>query len=151
MADEVIAVEAPQEKRRRKIEQHLRAALERLVAMKPNHPALRAGTHRLTVAALAREARISRNTIYASHRAIIEELDQAARQHGLAEQIDHDEKAIELRRLVEQLQRQRQGLATENAALLKRAIDAEQLVERLQKQNARLVRELAAAQLPAAL
>lgn len=151
MADEVIAVEAPQEKRRRKTEQHLRAALERLVAMKPNHPSLRAGTYRLTVTALAREARVSRNTIYASHRSIIEALDRAARQHRWAGRPDHDEKVIELRRLTEQLQRQRQALATENAALLKRAIDAEQLADRLKKQNARLVRELAAAHRPAPL
>jgi len=153
MPNETIVVEAsaPQEKRLRKTEQHLRAALERLVTMKPNHPSLRGGTYRLTVAALAREARVSRNTIYAHHRSIIEELDRAAQRDSTSDRPDHDQMTSKLRQQIEQLQRQRQSLATENAVLLKRAMDAEQLVDRLQKQNAKLVRELAAARRPAPL
>lgn len=66
---------APHEKRRLGTEQSLRAALGRLIGGVPSHPSLRGRTYRLTVSALAREARVSRNTIYANHRSILDEMN----------------------------------------------------------------------------
>jgi hypothetical protein len=51
-----------------------------LVKGLPTHPALEKGAYRLTVTALAREARVGRNAIYANHRSILEELRHASRQ-----------------------------------------------------------------------
>ncbi len=50
----------------------LRAALDRLVRGTPDRPASRNSVHRLTVAALAREAGVARNAIYANHRGILD-------------------------------------------------------------------------------
>lgn len=141
----------PQEKRRRGTEHRLRAALERLVAVTPNHPSVRNGRYRLTVSTLAREARVGRNTIYTNHRSILDELDRLTQQVNTGNLPVHDQKAAELSALVEQLQRGTLHLATENAALLKRAIDAEKMVERLKKRNAGLVRELTVAREPIVL
>jgi transposase-like protein len=65
----------PYEKRRLGVERRLQAALERLVSGTPKHPSLRGRAYRPSVSALAREAGVSRNTIYANHRSIIKELN----------------------------------------------------------------------------
>jgi hypothetical protein len=141
----------PHEKRRLRTERRLRAALDRLTGGTPSHPSLRGRAYRLSVVVLAREARVGRNTIYANHRAILDELSRADRQTATPKQPAPVQKTARLGVLIEQLQQQKQQLATENAALLKRAIDAEKLVDRLKKQNATFVRELAAARDPVVL
>jgi hypothetical protein len=141
---------APEAKRRQRTEGRLRAALERLVAGMPTHPSLRGHSYRLTVAALAREARIGRNTIYTNHRSLLDELDRAGPPADMPDRPDRDEKAADLGALITELQQQKRHLATENAALLKRAIDAEKMVHRLKEQHARLVDKLTAAHQPIA-
>jgi hypothetical protein len=141
---------APEAKRRQKTEGRLRAALERLVAGTPTHPSLRGHSYRLTVVALAREARVGRNTIYTNHRSLLDELDRAAPRADMPDRPDRDEKAADLAAQITELQQQKRQLATENAALLKRAIDAEKMVHRLKEQPARLVDKLTAAHQPIA-
>lgn len=141
----------PQKKRRQSTEQRLRAALERLLALTPNHPSLRGRSYRLSVATLAREARVGRNTIYTNHRSVIDELDCAAQQNSAPGRPARDETAAKLHLLIEQSQQRHRQLATANAELLNRAIDAEKMVERLKKQNAKLVRALTTAHQPIAL
>lgn len=68
----------PAEKRLRNTHCKLRDALERLVKGLPTHPDLQKRSYRLTVATLAREARVGRNAIYANHRSIIDELRRAS-------------------------------------------------------------------------
>jgi hypothetical protein len=136
----------PHEKRRLGTERRLWAALARLVGGTPNHPSLRKRTYRLTVATLAREARVARNTIYANHRSILDELIRNDRQITTRNRPGPEQKIAELGVLIEHLQQQKRQFATENAALLKRAIDAEEILDRLQKQNAKLLHQLAAHQ-----
>jgi len=140
----------PYEKRRLDIERRLQAALQRLVSGAPKHPSLRVQVYRLNVSTLAREARVSRNTIYANHRSILKQLNS---DHPVSARIrpTPEQKIAELRAMIEQMQLQKRHLATENAALLKRAIDAETMLDRLRKQNARLLRERAAARQPVVL
>jgi hypothetical protein len=140
----------PHEKRRLGTEHRLRAALARLVGGTPSHPSLRGRTYRLTVATLAREARVARNTIYTNHRSILDGLNRADHQSTRLNRPALAQKTAEFAALIEQLQRQKRQLATENAALLKRAIDAEEILDRVQKQNAKLLHQLAAAHQPIA-
>ena len=140
----------PHEKRRLGTEQRLRAALQRLVSGTPNHRSLRGRTYRLSVSTLAREARVSRNTIYANHRSILEELKS---NHPTTTRVRPTPKKriAELGAMIEQVQLQKRQLATENATLLKRAIDAETMLDRIRNQNARLLKERAAARQPVVL
>ncbi len=140
----------PHEKRRLGIERRLQAALERLVSGAPRHPSLRGQAYRPSVSRLAREAGVSRNTIYTNHRSILEELKSnhpvTTRKRPTPKQ-----KIAELGAMIEQVQLQKRQLATENAALFKRAIDAEMMLDRMRKQNARLLKERAAARQPVVL
>ena len=68
----------PPEKRLRNTERKLREALERLVKGLPTHPDLQKRPYRLSIATLAREARVGRNAVYTNHRPIIEELRRAS-------------------------------------------------------------------------
>jgi len=140
----------PYEKRRLGIERRLQAALERLISGAPKHPSLRGQVYRLSVSTLAREARVSRNTIYANHRSILEQLNS---DHSVSARIrpTPKQKIAELKAMIEQMQLQKRQLATENAALRKRPIDAETMLDRMRKQNARLLRERAAARQPVVL
>lgn len=141
----------PYEKRRRNTERRLRQALKRLQDGTSNHPSLKGRPYRLSVATLAREARVGRNTIYTNHRPILDELKRADSEVSAPRQASAKERIAELSAIATQLQEDKRRLATHNAALLKRAIDAEVLVTRLEKQVARLTRERAAAVRPVAL
>jgi hypothetical protein len=134
----------PHEMRRLGIERRLQAALERLVNGTPKHPSLRGRAYRPSVSALAREAGVSRNTIYANHRSIIKELNS---NHPVTtrKRPNPKHKIVELGTMIEQLQLQKQQLATENATILKRAIEAETMLDQLRKQNAKLLKERASA------
>jgi hypothetical protein len=124
----------PQARRRARTEVRLREALARL---------LHDGSRRPTVAALAREAGVGRNAIYAYHGAILAELRQAATRQGVDSKAGSDaDHALDRRRLIAELKNQLRRLATENAALLKRALDAEANAARLDRQAAQLSREL---------
>jgi hypothetical protein len=124
----------PQARRRARTAERLREALGRL---------LRDGTRRPTVAALAREAGVARNAIYANHRTILDELRQAATRHGADSEGESDfDRGREHRRVIGELKNQLQQLATQNAALLKRALDAEANAARLDRRTAQLTREI---------
>jgi hypothetical protein len=140
----------PYDKRRLGIERRLQAALERLVSGTPKHPSLRGRAYRPSVSALAREAGVSRNTIYANHRSIIKELNSS---HPVKTRIrpTPKQKITELGAMIEQLQLQKRQLTTENAAILKRAMDAEKMLDQLRKQNARLLKERATTRQPVVL
>lgn len=107
-------------------------------------PSLQARAYRLTVAALAREARVSRNAISSNHRAIVE----ALRAETPPSAARSTRKESGQRTLIETLEAAQRRLVTENAVLLKRALDAEAEAARLQRHNARLVAERDAAHRP---
>ena len=140
MADEP---SSPARRRREDTAAKLQGAFERLLDV----PA-----HRLTVAALAREAGVGRNAIYANHRDYLEALAslQATRLAVATPEPPQDhrrDQAATITRLVEE----RRQLASQNAGLLKRTLDAEARAERLESENARLLRELAKLRRPAVL
>jgi hypothetical protein len=121
----------------------LRAALDRLVRGAPEHTASRHRIQRLTVAALAREAGVGRNAVYANHRDILDDLARARRRRLAPDRIGSmEEKIAEQRAVIDDMQLQIRRLATENAGLLRRAVDAERLAERVDRRNALLTREI---------
>lgn len=126
------------ETRHRNTERRIRQAMDRLVAQ----ASLEGRTTRVTVAALAREAQVSRNTIYAEHSSFLEELASANPPRPGTQRPSPKSDMSALRASMHELQEQRRLLATENANLLKRVLDAEKAVARLEKQNAKLVQEI---------
>lgn len=135
---------SPYERRTYATRDRLHAALQRLIDKRPVHSSLRGRTYRLTVATLAREARVSRNAIYTNHRVIIEALRAGA--PARAARATQDE--LGHRAMIETLKTAERRLITENAALLKRALDAEAEADRHRRQNARLIAERDALQRP---
>ncbi|WP_136659228.1 hypothetical protein [Nitratireductor sp. XY-223] len=130
------------EKRLRNTDRKLRDALERLVKGLPTHPKLQRRPYRLTVATLAREARVGRNAIYTNHRSIIEELHRANDRKVVPEKLAAwEDKLAQQRSLIQVLQIEERRLVTENAVLLKRTLKAEAEVERQKRHNARLIAE----------
>ena len=119
------------ERRRQATERRLREALERLEA---------AGG-RLSVARLAREAKVARNALYTNHLGIIQALEEAKRRRSARVEPQKAGEQAQLRIEIDALRRERQQLVTENAALLKRALDAEAVAAQHARQNARLVQE----------
>ena len=125
---------APQARRRARTAERLREALARL---------LRDGSRRPTVAALAREAGVGRNAIYANHNTILDELRHAVARRGTDSQRESDaDRGLEHRRVIAELKNQLRQLATQYAALLKRALDAEANATRLDRRVAQLTREI---------
>ena len=125
-------------KRRSATERKLREALERLIKGLPTHPDLKAGRYRVTVATLAKEARIARSAIYANHQSLLADIEAAttADTHIIASWPD---KVSEQRAVIARMKADARRLLTENAALLKRALDAEAEAQGLRRRNARLV------------
>ena len=83
---------APQARRRARTAERLREALARL---------LRDGSRRPTVAALAREAGVGRNAIYANHNTILDELRHAVARRGTDSQRESDaDRGLEHRRVI---------------------------------------------------
>lgn len=126
------------ETRHRNTERRIRQAMDRLVAQ----ASLEGYATRVTVAALAREAQVSRNTIYAEHSSFLEELASANPPRPKTQRPPPKSDMSALRASMHELQEQRRLLATENASLLKRVLDSEKAVARLEKQNAKLVQEI---------
>lgn len=128
------------ETRHRNTERRIRQAMDRLVQVSLGR------TTRVTVAELAREAQVSRNTIYAEHSSFLEELASAIPPRPKTQRSPPKSDMSALRASMHELQEQRRLLATENASLLKRVLDAEKAVARLEKQNAKLVQEISRVQ-----
>ena len=142
----------PHEMRLRNTDRKLRDALERLVKGMPAHPDLQKRSYRLTVATLAREARVGRNAIYTNHRSMINELRRASDRKIVPEKLAAwEDKLAQQRTLIQVLQIEERRLATENAVLLKRILDAEADAERHKRHNARLIAERDRAVKPAPL
>ena len=75
----------PDDRRIKATAEKLRAALDRLTNGSSEQPA--ASIRRLTVAALAREAGVGRNAIYANHRDILDALIRARRRQSVPDRI----------------------------------------------------------------
>ena len=109
----------------------LRDALDRLARGAPEHPSLRRGPYRLTVATLSREAGVCRNAIYTNHRGILEALAKAGKHCAVLDPSTAlYRKLAEQRAVIAALQLQLRQLATENAGLLRRVVEAERRAER---------------------
>lgn len=111
-----------------------RAALNRLVEGKATHPSLAGRPVRITPAAVAHEARRSRNPLYTTHRAILDEIAVAAGEPSpgadLATAVAKlKAENVELRAAARRHAEEKRQLASENLPLLHRARVAE---ERLQ-------------------
>jgi hypothetical protein len=131
----------PHDPRMQATAEKLHAALIRLTGRSAEDPA--APTRRLTVAALAREARVGRNAIYANHRDILDDLARARQRQRMP---DRDaimqDKAPEQRAVINDMQCQLRQLATVNAGLMRRAIEAERRADRAERRSAQLTKEL---------
>jgi uncharacterized coiled-coil protein SlyX len=131
----------PHDRRMQATAEKLRAALDRLKGGMGE----RSGTsmERLTVAALAREAGVGRNAIYANHRGILDELIRARQRQRVPDQITTiEDKITEQRSVIEDMQQQIRQLATENAGLMRRAIEAERRADRAERRSAQLTKEV---------
>ena len=140
---------SPYEKRLQASETRLREALERLVQGRPIHGHHQRG-HRLTVAALAREAGVGRNAIYTNHRAVLEMLATAA-VGSVAPPSTWQEKIEELHGVIRAMKQAERRQITQNVQLLQRARAAEAEADRLRRHNARLVAERDAALRPVSI
>jgi hypothetical protein len=114
----------------KRTERAYRAALERLVQGKATHPKYAGRPIKITPSAVAREAGLSRNPLYTTHRALLGEIEAATQRPtpaaDLATTIARLEaKVAELHGDVRRLATEKQLLATENLALLQRARQAE--------------------------
>jgi len=110
-----------------------RSALNRLIEGRATHPNLAGRPVRITPAAVAREARRSRNPLYATHRDILDEIIGAGNRPtiatNLADTIVRLEAEIATLRAAARLhESEKRMLATENLALLHRARIAEEKV-----------------------
>jgi hypothetical protein len=114
----------------KRIEAAYRAALERLVQGKATHPKYAGRPIKITPSAVAREANLSRNPLYATHRALLSEIEAAAQRPSPATDLATtiarlEAKIAELHGDLRRLATEKQLLATENLALLQRARQAE--------------------------
>jgi len=111
-----------------------RAALNRLVEGKATHPSLAGRPVRITPAAVAREARRSRNPLYTTHRGILDEITIAAGEpnHGadLAATVARlKAENAELRAAARRHTEEKRQLASESLLLLHRARVAEEKLQ----------------------
>jgi len=119
-----------------------RAALNRLVEGKATHPALAGRPVRISPAAVAREARRSRNPLYTTHRGILDEIVVAAGQPCAAADLAATVARLraenaELRTAARRHAEEKRQLASENLLLLHRVRTAE---EKLQSASHALTR-----------
>lgn len=121
-------------------EHKLTAALHRLAVGTALHPKNVAASRQFTVAALSREAGVSRNAIYTNYRTFLDQLAKLVA--GADSGVGGGSAAPRDDEQTERLLR----LATENAGLLKRAIEAERRAERLEGRCASLLRQRNAAE-----
>ena len=135
-----MAVQESQTRRRQAIRQAentaraYRAALNRLVEGKTTHPVLAGRPVRITPAAVAREARRSRNPLYTTHRDILGEIVVAAGQPSAGADLAATVARLkaenaELRTAVRRHAEEKRLLASENLLLLHRALAAEEKLQ----------------------
>jgi hypothetical protein len=117
----------------KRTERAYRAALDRLVQGKATHSKYAGRPIKITPAAVAREAGLSRNPLYTTHRALLSEIEAATQRPapacdlaGTVAQLEA--KIAELHGDVRRLTTEKGLLATENLALLYRARQAEDRV-----------------------
>ncbi len=120
-----------------------RAALMRLTEGRGRHPLHAGKSVRITPAAVAREAGMSRNPLYARHRDILEEIEIAARAPApvkdMASELERRLGELrELRAAVRKHEDEKRALATENLSLLHRARAAEDMIKARDRIIARL-------------
>ncbi|AXJ97489.1 hypothetical protein AX777_25590 [Sphingobium yanoikuyae] len=127
------------EQRRQQTQVRLNAAFERLRKGCPVHPLHQRG-YTLTVATLARESGVARNTIYTNHRDIIDDL-HAILGDPIKPVTTWQDKLDELHGLIRTMKQEQRRLVSENALLLQRALTAEAEAHRHQRHNARLIAE----------
>ena len=115
------------ETRRKRTETRLRGALNRLISGTPTHQDLLNSNYSINVSILAREAGLSRQSIYTEHRGFLGEITQAqdARKGKRPPPLTASDKNAELRRISDDLRSDILKLATQNASLLQRATRAE--------------------------
>jgi hypothetical protein len=106
------------------------AALDRLIEGKATHPDHARRPVRITPAAVAKEARRSRNPLYTTHRTLLAEIEAAANRPTPVADLAAMVAKLEanngrLRGIIHQLQIDKRNLATENLSLLHRARLAE--------------------------
>ena len=111
-----------------------RAALNRLVEGKATHPSLAGRPVRITPAAVAREARRSRNPLYTTHRDILDEIAVAAGQPSSGADLAATVARLkaenaELRAAVRRHAEEKRLLASENLLLLHRVLAAEEKLQ----------------------
>jgi hypothetical protein len=102
------------------------AALDRLMGGKATHPDYAGRPVRITPAAVAKEARRSRNPLYTTHRALLAEIEASASRPTPAVDLaatvaSLEARASELRAIIRRLHNDKRNLATENLSLLHRA------------------------------
>jgi hypothetical protein len=130
----------------KRTERAYRAALERLVQGKATHPKYAGRPIKITPAAVAREAGLSRNPLYTTHRALLSEIESVTQRPNPASDLAAiiarlEAKIVELHGDVRRLTMERQLLATENLALLHRARQAEARLASRNREAAELRRK----------
>lgn len=112
----------------------LEAALNRLIQQTPSHPAHQAKPYRITPAAVAREAGVSRNALYTNHRPILARIEALQKRQTTAAKIASWQDKIEQQReTLQQLKLDKRQLASANHALFERLQDAESKIRTLEK------------------
>src|SRR5487761_776372 len=129
------------------------AALDRPIEAKATHPDYAGRSIRITPAAVAKEARRSRNPLYTTHRALLAEIEAAASRPtpatDLAATVARLEASnAELRGVIRQLRMNKRNLATENLSLLHRARLAEDRLRARDRELALLKRPVPARVIP---
>jgi hypothetical protein len=100
---------------------------------------LQAEGGRLSVARLAREAKVARNAIYTNHLDIIKALEEAKVRRNASASLHQAGLPERQRAEIEALKEERRQLVTVNAALLKRALDAEAALAQAARRAERVV------------
>ena len=131
---------------KKRTERAYRAALERLVQGKATHPEYAGRPVKITPYAVAREAGLSRNPLYTTHRALLSEIEAATQRPTPAADLATtiawlEAKIAELHGDVRHLATEKQLLATENLALLQRARQAEDRLASRDREAAELRRK----------
>ncbi len=118
-----------------------RAALKRLSEGQATHPDLVGRPVRIAPATVAREARLSRNPLYSTHREILEEIATAAGQPSSGADLAAVVAGLrmenaELRASLRKYSVEKRQLASENLTLLHRARVAEEKLTSIQSVHA---------------
>jgi hypothetical protein len=119
-----------------------RAALQRLIDKRATHPDHFGKEIFISAASVAKEARRSRNPLYAKHRDILDEIELARNKPALSEEGKTGrrtqlEKLAELRRKIHELESDKVKLSSENLLLLHRALVAEERLQAFERARPR--------------